>query len=737
MNTFACMKKKKTLFLTCLLMAGIMLAGFWLRFDSLPYWLNNPQIFFFHDRNIPITLNVDSYYYYDIAADLKKGIVRKVDQRRHYPKGTQKPVAVPLLSVLLAFFSSVFGTSIEWVGVVLPTFLGPLLALPVFFLGRGFIEQSEFPAGLSPEQRKKQALLFGLASSFFALLSPYFIKRSSLGWCDTDILNVFFATSCIVMAMGIADADTQKKKFLYGAGWCCSAFLFAWWWDMGLTAVAFFSGLPLGVAIVFSSRKSGKNLLPFLIIGVLVFSLLVLLNGWQVINPYAFVSRGLSLLDYIGGKQEAGSVFPVLEQYVGEQRNLSLAEISDNVGGGLSVLLLSIVGLLVLCLLIRRNIVYLASLIIVGCLSFKGMRFLIFTAPLFGFGIATLLLVLWNIPKKRLFGGIASLLLVIFVAADTIIAAQKFNHRKPTLSPALFDAYKEISAVTPEKSVIWASWSNGHPLIYYSQRRTIGDGIYHPRELLYYQDFPLATDNYRLAANWIRFFVVNGEKGLARANELFADSRSDWAKGMPVLQRLLRVGVAESRAILRQEFRYDPGQIENILSFLFPVQSPPIYLFLDFKHFLFEAWYGLGAWDLQHGRGPQVLQILMKDFGIGDQGRRIFAYSNEYGNVSFDIRNGSGTVGSIRTALRSVTMHNGITHSVFDYPEHKTGNYLYLIRANGMELGALLSPNLANSIFAELLLEKNGGQKFIVPVLDKGPVYVLCRVNGDEYSAPD
>ncbi|MBU0676274.1 MAG: hypothetical protein KJ950_16665 [Proteobacteria bacterium] len=729
-------KPSKKNVLIGLALLGILLAGFWVRFDSLAYWLKNPDQYFFQNHEIPVSLGVDSYYYYDIAADLKKGVIRKVDDRRHYPDGTPKVMAVPLLSALLALFSTIFGTSVEWVALVLPSVLGSLLALPVFFLGYLLIRGARLPWQLSAEQQRAQAIFMGLCSALFAVFSPYFVKRSSVGWCDTDSLNVVFATLSIVMAMGLAAAGSRKEKVLYGGGWCVTALLYAWWWDLGSVPVLVFSGFPLGVAFLFTGLKSKKALRPFLAIGGLMLVVLVIWKGGRILNPTRIWNEGAGMLAYVLGKGGTTSVFPVLEQYVGEQRHLLLNELADNIAGGLIVLMAGLGGLLCLGFLARRNILFLVSLLVVSILSFKGQRFLVFTAPLLGLGLGTIMVLLWNCSRDRRVGMIAGFVFFVLVGWSMVPAAQKFNTREPILSPALFEGYKEASFFTPEDAVIWASWGNGHPLIYYSQRKTLGDGMYHPSHLLYYQNFPMATDSFQLAANWIRFRLVNGEQGLVRANELFAGIPEGWEQGMPILQRLLRVGIEKSRMILAGEFGYDPQKVEETLKFLFPEESPPIYLFLDYKHFLIQSWYGLGAWDFKSRDEPRSMKIPLGGFAINSRGTMVTGSSGQ-GPVSFNIQTGLGSVGEVGMGLSAIKMDNGVKPMTFDFPERKSGHVLYLTMHQGGGLGVVLSKNMADSVFVKMLLEKNQSQDFIVPVNDRSPAYVLCKVNGEAYTPPE
>lgn len=719
-----------------LALAVIMLAGFWVRIDSLAYWTQNPERFFFRDRQIPLDLGVDSYYYYDIAADLNRGRVRKLDERRHYPVGTEKPMALPLLPVLLALGSRVSGRAIEWVGVVISPLLGTLLALPVFFLGQRLIGGASLPWRPSPARQRHEALFAGLGAALFALFAPYYVKRTAAGWCDTDSLNVVFATLAIVMALGLAAAASRRERWLYGAGWLATTLLFVWWWDTAVVAAVGFSVLPLAVALLFTGLKAKRDSLPLLVAGVLLLTALLAWKGWQVVNPLALWRLGTSQLAYIFGRSETASVFPVLERYVGEQWQLPWRELADNVAGGWPLLLAGGFGLAALGRLAGRNILYLLPLAAVSILAFQGQRFIIFTAPLLGLGLGTLLLLLFNCCRDRRLGTLAVLAALLVAGWQLLPAAQKYNSREPVLAPELFEGFYEAASLTPADAVIWSSWGNGHPLVYYSQRKTLGDGMYHPSKLLYYQNFPMATANFRLAANWMRFCLVNGERGLTRANELFAGSANGWEKGMRTLRRLLGAGVAESRTILAAEFAADPRELEKTLAFLFPLESPPIFWFLDYKHFLAQTWYGLGAWDFGSRSEPRNMKIALSDFSLDGGETRVTGGSRE-GPVVFDLRTGVGSVGGVGMGLGAIKMDNGVEPRSFEYPQRRYGPVLYLTRHRGGGLGVLLDKNMAAAVFTRMLLEKDRSQNYIVPVRDRTPFYMLCRINGERYTPPE
>ena len=62
--------------------------------------------------------------------------------------------------------------------------------------------------------------------------------------------------------------------------------------------------------------------------------------------------------------------------------------------------------------------------------------------------------------------------------------------------------------------------------------------MYHPPFVDFVTKYPFAEDNFRLAANWIQFYTVNGERGLAMAFQLLTGDEDDWGKGFTRLTEL-------------------------------------------------------------------------------------------------------------------------------------------------------------------------------------------------------
>ena len=90
-------KRKATAFLLLLIVSSV---GFYIRFDNLRHWLENPSRYFSPTDNTPVTLAVDSYYYLDTARDTLNGNIEKVDQQRQAPNNFKKPFSSQFLTDL-------------------------------------------------------------------------------------------------------------------------------------------------------------------------------------------------------------------------------------------------------------------------------------------------------------------------------------------------------------------------------------------------------------------------------------------------------------------------------------------------------------------------------------------------------------------------------------------------------------------------------------------------------------
>jgi oligosaccharyl transferase STT3 subunit len=701
--------------------------GLFLRVGSLSNWLDHKERYFFADQQIPLMLTVDSYYYLELARQLQEGTFKARDERRRVPVGYDQPATPPLLSVLLARISTLTGASLEWIALFIPAFLGILLAIPVYLLSCTLVMKARV-AFVDERMRHASARVAGLFAALVALLSPLFSARSAVGWCDTDALNVTFPVLLAYLAIKCADSERLKEQILFSLAFAVSSLLFLWWWDQSHIPVFAFVAIPFVVALFFIGLRSSGRLLPIVSLGVGLILIVGLWKGFDLLNPFAYLDTLNGMARYISG-EVGSSPFRATGAAVSEQSGSSLTLLMRESSGGLPSFVLACLGLLALTWLCRGYFLYLTPLIVVSVLSLKGQRFLIFTAPLFGIGIGTLCFLICRFLQKPVWRMLALALLLGVSCWYPMKVIEQHGKRVPRRAPILFDAMQQVNQKTEKDAVIWASWGHGHPLLFYGQRGIVADGIFHSAKLQYVLSFPLATGDFRLAANWISFYVANGPQGLSKANSLFAGGEHNWSGGMEVLQELLKEGVQKSRKLLLKKYQLSSADTEKTLEWLFPGNSRPVYLFLDYL-LVNQAWFTIGRWDLESRSQPEkaifvpVQGITVKD---GDKLEGV----SVLGKVTVDLKTGKVQTGKGETALGVLKVHNG---KRLNSKRYKGGSPLYGEFFLPGRMGVLAGQQTVNTALVKLYYEYTYNKRFFLPIDVGKPSYSIWKVTGEKYS---
>ena len=703
-----------------------MAAGCYLRLAPLSTWLDHKERYFFDNRQIPLMVTVDSYFYLDIAKELQEGTFSRFDSHRFVPVGHNRPPTPPLLSVLLAGLSTLSGISLEWLAILLPPLLGALLAIPAYIMG--FLLAMRARCSLIKEdQRIGSARLMGLVTAFCSLLSPFFMRRSSIGWFDTDVLNVSFPLLLAILCLKLADSRRVREQIIFLSGFLITCLLFLWWWDQSYVPVFGFTAVSFITALIFITVRS-----PRAIMWPLGFALLLLFavgawKGFDILNPLQYLKSLGSMTHYITS-DSSGSPFLPADIAVSEQNSASLKTFIVRGCGWTPGFILAGSGLLLLAVLVRGYIFFLAAIILVTLMSFKGERFLIFAAPLLGLGVGTLIFLSFHGIKNRLVqvAVLSSILLISSGGAAKTISG--LGKRVPRRLPVLFDAMKKIEKKTPEDAVVWTSWGHGHPLVYYGQRGTIADGMHHSAELQYILYVPMATDDFRLAANWISFYIANGSDGFRKFNGMVGNGEGDWGRGIPAIQRLFAAGVAGSRKLLIKEFHFSQNEVEETLRFLFPGNARPVYLFLDYL-LPTQAWFKIGRWDLTKRQGPgRYVYMALNGVKIGKD--RKIRGGSKYGKIELDPIKGMVTAGRKTLPLITLNLHNGKRVNSKKYKRKKglTAS-IFLPGRNGV----LADTRTADTILTKLFYEYTYNRRYFELVDMSAPFYSLWKVRGDRY----
>lgn len=706
----------------------IAMIGLFLRADSLSHWLANPDRYFFDEQTRPLLLGVDGYYYLDIARELREGGYQPFDPNRQVPRGFERSSTPPLLSVLTAGLARIFPAApLEWIAILMPPVLGALLTIPAFLLGRALGQTLRLP-WLAQAKGNSAANMMGLATAFFAVISPFLVSRGVIGWYETDPLNVFFATLLAFFALMCAEASSPRRALGWFTAWALGFLLFLWWWDQSEVPVLALAGIPMLVTLARVAIRSPRSLVPLVASLALLGLVLALWRGTDVLGPGQYLHKLTNLYSYIGSQETA--IFRPAGEAVSEQKQVPLARLVRDTTGSWLPFGLALVGLATLIVALRVRGLYLTAIVLVSLLSFSGARFMIFVAPLFGLGMGFIAYIIWSLRWSRWRrAGLLGVLLVS-TATTTITRAISYDTLAPRREPALFDAMLRLRELTPRDAVIWASWGHGHPLIHYTNRGTLGDGIYHPASLQYALNFPLVTPNPRLAANWAAFLVAHGVPGLEKANALFGDGVNDWSTGMPRLQRLLALGIAGARQSLSHSDELSDEDLEQRLEFLFPGPTRPTYLFLN-ELLLTEAWYLLGGWDFSKRSGAQAVYLPLYQLRRKEKGQ--FRAASRAGRIAIDLRQGRVRIRQNQGLLRRATVLERSRLQELNYDDGRQFS-AHLIPEAGFGLYA--SENAADTLLTKLYFELDFDSRFFTPVLINLPAYSVWRVTGEAYRAP-
>ena len=682
----------------CLL--AMVAFSFLIRIEDLRSWNASPAKAFFQGE--PLLTNIDGYYYLRIARDLAEGTYSPVDPLRITPDHPHRAAIPPLLSVIATALHETVPFSFNWIGILIPPLLGSLLVFPLYGLGCIFGTR-----------------LTGCIAALTGVISNTYFVRTSLGWFDTDCLNVVLSLAITYFFLAFAIEQSRKRYWSLAAG-VLTLLFFLWWWDMARQAVVVIGLAPLAVALIFYYRPTAsekKVALGFTLAGVLILVIL----AQQTRHYEQFYQSGLHLLDYVRGK-ETGA-FPNVSQLVGEQSKLRFIQIVENITDSYPVFILGCIGLVLLCCHhLKKSLFLLVPVLLGGLGIFFAQRFLLFLGPVIGLGLAYLITVLWRLRQRFfIFQFAVPILLVLIVSINlyTDLATTQW----PKFSPSLVKGFRQIEQETPRNSVVWAWWDWGHPLIYWSRRATVTDGAAHDGELSVYNAIPFATANMRLAANWITFHVTYGRAGYKK---LYREIGGGPARGLPLLKKILASGPEKGEQLLRQsglDAQHTGQSVAHWLAFFFPEPKQPIYLFLDYRMGQTAYWwYWLGTWDASTRTGVHTRFMSFFNVGMDEKG------ATNHQNFYADFTKGNVLLLRFTKLLKAVSIYDLSGEIRRIQYQHKAKAYLEIFQPG--RYAALERKDIRDSLFNRLFI-RHDTTPFFIPVRLDTPIYQLYQVRGD------
>ncbi len=680
----------------------IMLIGLWVRLDNLIAWNKQPERAFFQGQ--PISTTFDAPYYLALARDLANEDYAKFSQMRAVPANPLPPSPPPLLSVVAAILIKT-GMNLNWVGALLPPFLALLLALPMYGIGSLLLSRTA-----------------GLAAAMVSLLAIPFVARSSIGWFDTDSLNLFFVWSLCFSAIYILKKDGLKRYL----GWGCYiilALLFVWWWDQARKIAAILAILPILMTLpVFLWRMRKEKTFYAAITGMAVLTgiLIYLAVHWglitEIMQKYEYISKQGELLPNIG--------FSISEQQTGGLMATMAAATGETLAPFLAIL-----GYLAWVIRKRDLPAVLVLTVPVGlaCFSLFAARFLIFAGPAVGLGIGMCCFELLKVAEKRPVFRYAAIILPVLICIKPLyLMTQQVIW--PSERPYILEGMVEVKKLTPTDAVIWTWWDHGHNLIYWADRATISDGQFHGGFRTVANAIPYTTTDSRLAANFMQFFVARGEDGLntiTQAIQTKGDEAKRLEEAISFLKRVLAAGPDGAESIIEKQGLKSVAGMDSThkwLTFFFPSATRPLYFFTDERTSRVLSWiYYFATWNPLTKSGGTAMYEPFK--GLVESPSGLLTSENDHTKV--DLTTGNIDSGQNHSMLL-FSQRCGEEKRFYGRP---MGHVFFYNPENGT--GAIMSDNLAESVFNQLFICKKPMKPYFEPILTNNTAYQLWKVKGD------
>jgi hypothetical protein len=392
------------------------------------------------------------------------------------------------------------------------------------------------------------------------------------------------------------------------------------------------------------------------------------------------------------------------------------------------------VGLVVLAWRLRTRALYLVGLVATLVLSFFAHRFLVFVAPLAAICIACCVIyTARRMPRrpagKRYWVAVptALALAVVGLPVNTILDTQYFG---PSLNAIHAQVMERTRQDTPRDAIVWTDWSLGYPTQYFAQRRTLGDGSYHPGHLLYAQYAGMMLEDWRTAANWIQFYCAHGRDGLEQAKAVLDE---DWQRAMEKLKRVLGAGPEGARSLLAGS-GLERGDVEELVQFFFP-ETPPIYVLFIFDHSnLNRIAFAVGNWDFARRQAHPLIYLPV--VSIEQVGKNVFRGVAENQEVVVDVGKGLATSMGKTIPLNNFYYVNKQDQpSKLHYKKHQS-DVSFEITPKG-DRGVVMQDQAAHAVLHKLFVRSAADLRYFEPVFNNPMAYQLWKVTPETAERSD
>lgn len=493
-------QRRFTLWAGLVLVLISMACATYARLSQDALWRDDPDRY--TAGGVPVMTTADAYYSLRLARLQANGTFvphGPVPERHYYrPEGhdpntwfeQREPRFLPLLSRLVAALAPLHGGSVDRAAFVLPAWLASLFMLPLFL----YFWRLGLPAA---------GLLGGLVATF----SLDYFYRTTLGWLDTDALNLFFPcmASCVIAAMHAG----QTRRLLLGLSALVGFVLLLyhqWYVKPGMTLIY----LLVMAAHLWLTGVRGRTL------GLCLGVALLCSNPMQfrelAANLLSFIDR------YLAPVSDHGTALrlPQVWATIGEATRIALPDLLSRITGHAVSAVIGLLAFAVLAMRAWRALIAFAPLIALGLLALvTSSRFVLYLAPLVGIGWGYLL---WLIVRKHWQGARGNIIACVAgIAVFAIGAAPQIFGRAqpaPAIPGQVVEKLQHLKGNLPSGTRLWTWWDLGFALV-----DITGFGVYHDGSAQYTAQTNLVaasfmTDDPRAMHEIIRYVDREGNLGL-------------------------------------------------------------------------------------------------------------------------------------------------------------------------------------------------------------------------------
>ena len=688
--------RKQAAITTSIILLLIMGIGLFVRLHNLPKWQERTKMAMY--QGDPLLTTFDGYYYMTLARDIVENKYHPIDEKRGYPDCPKRPSPPPLISVLAAAAVIATPFSLNWIGAVMPSLLGVFLAIPLYLLGRQLNGRS-----------------MGYCAAAIGILMHNYVYRSSLGWFDTDCLNVTFTMLLCYLLLRFGQSE-DFRKYIYLSASCVVAALFFWWWDQTPdTVLAIFLSIFL-TSLIGLYRPSPKEGWIFLTIIICAGLSVLALKGFHY--PFLIYSKIVSKFSYIS-KQSLGD-FPNIGISITEQAKPSLKFIIEYTTFNQNAFIVACAGISGLIIKRPKEMFVLFVPTALGLMSFLfSNRFLIFLTPTLALGSGFFISELWKYKKKKItqFSAAALFIILLWITISQSI----WQLYWPKIRPDTVSGLMTLQQITPEDSVVWSSWTRGYQINYFGERATISDGQIHSGERNFYLAQPLVTKDFRYAANFINFYVRHGTGGVRLFQKATQRNRAD---SFHLLRNLLTIGPENAFSLLETIPLNPVNKLHTTidwLHFLYPSDIPPIYLFFHERMLKsIHWWYWFGNWNIGTKESSHPFYHIYKHVVVDQNKARTIL------GLSADLSTGQFKIDGLEGILSQAVVRSEREKQVYKFE----GNSKILHVDNTKRFAVLQEEATWDIIFNKLFVREEENNYF-TPIGLSYPSYHIWKVDGD------